>query len=95
MKKYKFLLKPLFFIFNLVFATCLVLFIEKIKPSDFGRHRSLFENEIPPLTPTVYNKEYLKKICHDYRCGLIDSAQVEKKLDIFFSAAPVQGRKDK
>lgn len=44
MKKYNFLFKPLFFIFSLVFATWLVLFIEKISPSDFGKYGHLFDN---------------------------------------------------
>jgi hypothetical protein len=85
MKKYKFLFKPLFFIFNLVFATCLVLFIEKIKPSDFGRHRSWFESSPPVHNTPVYDKGYLKRMCIEYKKGLIDSTQLEKRLDSFFA----------
>ena len=95
MKKYKFLLRPLFFIFNLVFATCMVFKIEQISPSDFGRYKSLFEN--PPIpnavhTPRNYQGdkqsqfslkpqlEDLKKICFDYKSGLIDSIVLEQQL---------------
>ena len=45
MKKYNFLFKPLFFIFNLLLATWLVLEIEKIKPSDFSKRPSFFKNK--------------------------------------------------
>ena len=37
MKKFDFLIKPVFFTCNLVFATWLVLTIDRIEPSDFGQ----------------------------------------------------------
>lgn len=81
MAKYTFLFKPVFFIFNLLFATWLVFEIEKISPSDFGGSGSppgaLPRNE-------KEKKERLKKICLDFKAGLLDSALLEQKLDKFF-----------
>lgn len=81
MKKYTFLFKPVFFIFNLVFATWLVFQIEKISPSDFGKYRSLFETPPEPIPVKAYSKESLKKICIDYKAGILDSAGLEQQLD--------------
>ena len=81
MTKYTFLLKPVFFIFNLIFATWLVFKIEEITPSDFGRYKSLFEDP-PKLSPdNSHHKQYLKKLCSDYRNGKLDSLGLELKLD--------------
>ncbi|MGZ3903949.1 MAG: hypothetical protein ACXVC6_09655 [Bacteroidia bacterium] len=80
-KKYKFLLKPVFFIFSLVFATWLVLKVEKIAPSDFGRYRSLFE-DAPDLSRTqFYTKQYIKTLCKDYKAGRLDSTRLEKEIN--------------
>jgi len=81
MEKYKFLLKPAFFIFNLLFSTWLVFQIEKISPSDFGKYKSIFEN--PPKPIPVQKKQELKKLCADYKAGLLDSAGLEQRLDKF------------
>jgi hypothetical protein len=83
MKKYKFLLKPLFFVFNLLFATWLVLAIERIEPSDFGKHKSLFEPAVRPRTVSGADKPYLIKLFTEYKKGLIDSSTLNKKLDEF------------
>jgi hypothetical protein len=80
MKKYSFLLKPIFFIFNLVFATWLVLAIEKIQPSDLGEYKSAFVNEKPLL-----NKNALLKIISAYKTGAIDSLQLEIQLNHLLS----------
>jgi len=80
MKNYRFLLKPLFFIFNLIFATWLVLAIEKIKPSDFGAHKTLFDPAPPPRIVTPKDKNFLKSLAYDYKNGLIDSTALDKKL---------------
>jgi hypothetical protein len=83
MKQHKFLLKPLFFIFNLVFATWLVLTIEKIQPSDFGRNASFFEKAPKPRTVSLQDQSYLMSLSEDYKTGRIDSVQLRKKLEEF------------
>jgi hypothetical protein len=81
MKEYRFLFKPLFFIFNLLFATWLVFQIEKIHPSDFGKYRSWFE-EPPKLNVTkMYKKQMLKKLISDYKKGVLDSVQLDRSLE--------------
>ena len=94
MRKYKFLFKPLFFIFSLLFATWLVIKIEKISPSDFGRYRSLFEKEVKPVPVRHSNcneakcissgKVALKILCMQYKQGIVDSSSLDKQLEIFF-----------
>lgn len=87
MAKYKFLLKPLLFIFNLVFATWLVLAIEKISPSDFGQYEFLFEDSSPkPEKVKAIRKDFLKKLCTDYKMGRLDSTGLEKGLERFLTA---------
>jgi hypothetical protein len=83
MKEYKFLLKPAFFIFNLLFASWLVLKIEKIKPSDLEKANSLFNNELKKSTGIIYNKEFLKTLFHNYKAGKIDSITFDKELENF------------
>ncbi|HXB40645.1 MAG TPA: hypothetical protein VNZ49_08890 [Bacteroidia bacterium] len=83
MKKYKFLFKPVFFILNLLFATWLVFRIEKITPSDFGRYRSLFEDQQPVIQHHTFNKKFLRKLCLDYKTGTLDSIKLEQELDEF------------
>jgi hypothetical protein len=83
MKKYKFLLKPIFFIFNLLFATWLVLKIEKIKPSDFGEHKKFFDPAPAPRVVTPDDKNYLRDLAIDYKYGRLDSVTLERKLDKF------------
>ena len=92
MKKYNFLFKPLFFICSLVFATWLVLFIEKISPSDLGKYESLFNSrpkampkEINAGTSFMHHKQSLKKICNDYKAGLIDSTKLDQELEKIFA----------
>jgi hypothetical protein len=81
MKKYKFLLKPLFFIFNLLFATWLVFKIEKIQPSDFGRYKSLFEKDEQTLpVKQSYDKFYIIKLAEDYKNGKLSKILFEKTL---------------
>ena len=78
-KKYRFLLKPAFFIFNLLFSTWLVFQIEQISPSDFGRYKYIFEpqRKTPPL---FGRKQEIRKLCNEYKAGLLDSTQLESKL---------------
>ena len=94
MKKYNFLFKPFFFICSLLFATWLVLYIEKISPSDLGKYESLFNSRPKPLPkesnvhkPFAYDKQCLKKICTDYKSGLLDSAKLDQQLEIFLKAS--------
>jgi len=79
MKKFRFLFKPAFFIFNLVFATWLVLRIEQIQPSDFGKYKSVFD------TPTKKDRNKakqmkLQKLLADYKSKKIDLAFLETEL---------------
>jgi hypothetical protein len=84
MEKYQFLLKPIFFIFNLLFATWLVLKIEKIQPSDFGKYEKLFQRTEPrPDHVPAYDKYYIKKLADDYKAGKLDSAMFDLQLEIF------------
>ena len=85
---YNFLFKPAFFIFSLLFATWMVIKIEKIKPSDFGI------DESPVIQPnhTLYDsymlngKKYLENISTEYKAGKIDSIMLDKKLTIFLDS---------
>lgn len=87
MKEKLFILRPLFFIFNLIFATWLVFKIEKISPTDFGKYKSLFDTR-EPLTPEkMGNKLYLKRIISDYKKGKLDSIEVEQLLDRYLSSS--------
>jgi hypothetical protein len=85
MKQYKFLGKSIFFILNLVFATWLVLKIEKIKPSDFGEYKSIFSSAPKPRVISKSDKMVLKTIFFEFKYGLIDTAQLNKKLDRFLA----------
>jgi hypothetical protein len=86
MKKYKFLIKPLFFIFNLLFATWLVIKIERLEPSDFGRYKSLFEKPDPVFkTLPVYDKNYIMKLSEDYKSGIINKKIFELELSKYLN----------
>lgn len=87
MKKYNFLFRPVFFIFSLLFSTWLVLQIEKVSPSDFGKYKGLFEKSSKPSSITkkqklyrTINKDDLMKLCSDYKAGIIDSIELDNKL---------------
>lgn len=100
MKKYKFLFKPLFFIFSLLFASWMVLTIEKIRPSDFGKYESLFKSKANAAVPVYKNsqidkkenfidqnklkKQFIKKLCSDYRAGKIDSVKLNEEIEHLF-----------
>lgn len=84
MEKYSFLFKPLFFIFSLFFASWLVLKIEKLRPSDFGRERYLFEDE-PVHSVAKYDEQYLKNLFLEYKFGIINSRQLDEKLEFFLN----------
>jgi hypothetical protein len=87
MRRYKFLIKPLFYIFSLTASSYMVLVIEKVSPSDFGKHQSLFEATTKPAAVKMvkydYGKEYLKNICFDYKYGIIDSVTLDERLNTF------------
>lgn len=96
MNNYNFLGKPIFFIGSLLFATWLVLYIEKINPSDLGKYEHVFTSRPKPLSEEVilqnklaYKKKQqtsLKKICNDYKAGLIDSLELNKRLELFLNS---------
>lgn len=74
----------MFFIFNLLFATWLILKIEKLRPSDFGKYRSIFEKTTPiPKNVAPYDKYYIKKLAQDYKSGLLDSVTFDLSLGKF------------
>ncbi len=95
MKEKLFILKPLFFIFNLIFATWLVFSIEKLSPSDFGKYRSLFDTPEPLSPEKMGDKQYLKRVISDYRAGKLDSADVERLLDRYLISKDVLTQKTK
>lgn len=98
MKKYKFILKPLFFIFSLLFTSWMVLKIEQLSPSDFGKYRSLFktvsdtavvhpkkEIRLSVKKTKLFQKQYLKTLCIDYKTGVIDSEKLDRQLELFLN----------
>lgn len=86
MKEKMLILRPLFFIFNLIFATWIVFQIEAVSPSDFGKYRSLFEGP-PAFTPEkMGEKQFLKKVCSDYKKGKLDSTEVDLLLNRYLTA---------
>lgn len=85
MNQYKFLLKPIFFIFNLVFATWLVLKIEQISPSDFGRNRNFFEPAAQPRIVTLKDQPYLLQLAKDYASGELDSVALRLKIESYLT----------
>jgi len=85
MSHYKFLLKPFFFIFNLFFATWLVLKIEQVKPSDFGRNRNLFEQAPPQRIVTMSDRTFLINLAKDYANGRIDSLILREKIESYLT----------
>jgi len=86
LRKYKFLIKPVFFIFNLLFSTWLVFQIEKVRPSDFGKYR--YWLEIPDRTPIdIARKRDIKKLCDEYKASHLASIQLQNKIDKIISRA--------
>jgi hypothetical protein len=94
MKRYKFLIKPLFYIFCLTGSSYMVLVIEKISPSDFSKHQTLFISTPKNIQAVQVkydrNKDYLKSICFDYKYGVIDSATLDEKLNQFLYGTDIQ-----
>ncbi len=93
MEKYHFLLKPIFFIFSLLFATWLVVKIEKISPSDFGKYESYVSQEPCKPDNLPANKQYLKNLCSDYKKGIIDNILLEQKLTFFLDSLKKDSKK--
>lgn len=58
----------------------MVLQIEKLSPSDFGRHGSLFEHKKEKETLPA-GKHAIKKLYKEYRNGLVDSVTFHKRLE--------------
>lgn len=82
---FAFLFKPLFFIFSLLLGSWLVLKIEKLIPSDFGKYKSLFEKEdsLPGSTRQVNRTEEGKVREKDTSSGIRESQKAELKKLIF------------
>lgn len=82
MRNYSFLLKPIFFIFSLLFATWLVVAIEEISPSDFGQKAAPAQETTGPENVNGRVK-HLQNLCAAYKGGIIDSTALYQKLTIF------------
>ncbi|MFL5764121.1 MAG: hypothetical protein ACJ77K_09280 [Bacteroidia bacterium] len=80
MSNYKFLLKPLFFIFNLLFATWLVLKIEQIQAPDAIMPPASTHNK-PGSAGN--EKAILRSLLWSYKAGRLDSIQLDNKIDDF------------
>jgi len=85
MNNYKFLRKPFFFLFNLLFATWLVLKIEQIKPTDFGRNRNFFEPAPQPRIVTIKDRAFLLQMANDYAKDKLDSAALRLKIEAYLT----------
>ncbi len=94
MKNYKFLLKTIFFIFNLLFATWLVIKIEGIAPSDFGPHKRVFDPAPIPRVVTIKDKDFLKSLAVDFKYGRMDSLTLDRKITEYL-LVPEEKEKDK
>ena len=84
MKTYTFLFKHMFFMFSLLVASWLVLKIEKLRPSDFGKEKYLFEDE-QVVSVSKYDEQYLKKLFLEYKFGIINSRQLDEKINLFLN----------
>jgi hypothetical protein len=87
MNNYKFLRKPFFFLFNLLFATWLVLKIEEIKPTDFGRNRKFFEPAPQPRIVTIKDRDFLLQMANDYAKDRLDSTALRLKIEAFLTVS--------
>lgn len=83
MINYKFLIKPIFYISSLLFSSWVVLQIEKLNPSDFGRYKRLFGSGEEVQPSLNLNKQYLIKLYSNYKEGKIDSAKFDQQLQKF------------
>jgi hypothetical protein len=74
----------------------MVLKIEQLRPSDFGKYRSLFKtaSDTTGIYPKkeirsavkktkLFHKQYLKNLCIDYKTGAIDSERLDHQLELF------------
>ena len=86
MKKYNFLFKPVFYIFCLLIATWLVIRIEKISPSDFGDHKSIFAPKENHSKKIIEDKKYLRNLFIIYKMGVVDSIELDRKLTNFLES---------
>lgn len=78
MKQLASLIKPLLFIAQLLIASWLVLYIEKLQPSDFGRYKSLFVNERKSL---LEKRLEAHEVLFEFKQNRLDSLQAIHKLD--------------
>ncbi len=88
MKNYQFLLKPVFYICSLLFATWLILEIEKVSPSDFQSNNVQKPSGDTSKTPIDFKPRYyfLKKLSLDYKIGVIDSLEFDHQLILFLKS---------
>lgn len=85
MRQYNFLWKPFFFICSLLFATWLVITVEKVSPSDLGVEQPSKDAVEPVSADLLKRREYLKQLCDQYKAGAIDSTEVNKRLLFFLT----------
>jgi hypothetical protein len=95
MKKYNFLFKPAFFIVSLLFATWLVFYIDKLSPPEPDKSSSLPRsiNQWNNKNKRSSDKIFLKRICCDYKSGLIDSAAMDRHLESFIDSIEISTQK--
>lgn len=75
MGRFKFLAKPLFYIFSLLFSCWMVLQIERISPSDFGKYKSWFQQKPTDQKHTAFpTNTALRDAYLQYKSGKTDSA---------------------
>jgi hypothetical protein len=78
MKEYKFLFKPLFYIFSLLLSSWMVLYINETNlPQQHGQIPVASEEHL------LGDKNVLKKLISDYKNGHIDSVALDNQLDFF------------
>ncbi len=78
MKRFSSLLKPLVFIAQLLLASWLVLYIEKLQPSDFGHNKSLFINERKSMDA---KQKEARAILLQFKTGSLDSATAISRIN--------------
>ena len=93
MNRLKFLIKPAFFIISLVGCTWMTLEIEKISPSDAGKTflpqanaeviKPKFVSSPSDIRYLLDTKELLRSLCVGYKSGIIDSAELDARLNQF------------
>ena len=80
---FQFLVKPITYIIALISGTCLILWIEKLKPSDLAPHNGLFLKDVAISTRNFYPVRHAngKLNANEKNYGLIAWKYFEKNVD--------------